>query len=92
MRIPLPDNWWTLFDAEYDDLWDCCGTVMRLWDDWGVRDQRDKSDIGKTSLHDALAKEERWNRAWKLASSKRAVRAFVAEEYGTAEMQIEQPA
>jgi len=31
MGISLPDKWWELFDANWEDLWSVCGRVMRLY-------------------------------------------------------------
>lgn len=77
LRIPLPDKWWILFDAEYDDLWACCGTVMTLWDDWKIGDKNwwdgDTADVGEE-------KRVRWERAWKLATSRKYVRKWVGKE------------
>lgn len=50
---------------------------MHLWEDWGTT-----ADVEVVASRLEL-KEERWNRAWKLASSKRAVRALIADEDGT---------
>ena len=29
--IALPDKWWELFDAEWDDVWIVSGWIMRLY-------------------------------------------------------------
>ncbi|KAF9501289.1 cyclin-like protein [Pleurotus eryngii] len=35
LNIPLPSTppncWWELFDAEWEDIWDICGHIMRLY-------------------------------------------------------------
>ncbi|KZV75783.1 cyclin-like protein [Peniophora sp. CONT] len=33
LNIPLPDGWWELFDAEFEDVWSVCGWTMRLYRD-----------------------------------------------------------
>jgi len=29
--IGLPEGWWSLFDAEWEDMWSVCGYIMRLY-------------------------------------------------------------
>jgi len=31
LAIPLPDSWWELFDAEWEDIWAVSGHIMRLF-------------------------------------------------------------
>lgn len=31
LSIPLPDAWWELFDADFEDVWSVCGWTMRLY-------------------------------------------------------------
>ncbi|KAG7452838.1 cyclin-like protein [Guyanagaster necrorhizus] len=31
LAIRLPDAWWKLFDAEWEDVWSVCGYIMRLY-------------------------------------------------------------
>jgi len=31
LAIPLPDLWWELFDAEWEDVWAVAGNIMRLY-------------------------------------------------------------
>jgi cyclin L len=31
LGIPLPDGWWDLFDAEWEDVWTVSGHIMRLY-------------------------------------------------------------
>lgn len=80
LRIPLPKDWYILFDVDYEDIWSCCGTIMRLWSDWEIWTQG-----GVAKRHSAeskesrMARENRWRRAWILAESRRAVRRWVEE-------------
>ena len=46
LRIPLPKDWWILFDVEWEDIWSCAGTVMRLWRDWGLEPLSPQSQRG----------------------------------------------
>src|SRR5882762_3391700 len=32
----LPNCWWDLFDATWEDVWNVCGYVMRLYRDRGI--------------------------------------------------------
>lgn len=50
MQIPLPDRWWVLFDAEWEDVWTVCGFIMTLYhaepcQDWKVEAMMDKKDV-----------------------------------------------
>lgn len=88
-RIPLPKEWYILFDVAWDDIWACCGTVMTLWNDWSIGPVTPTPT--STSIlspgqqehgaqdHKQRAKEDRWRRSWILAESKRAVRKWVDE-------------
>ncbi|VDC00872.1 unnamed protein product [Peniophora sp. CBMAI 1063] len=55
LSIPLPDAWWELFDAEYDDVWSVCGWTMRLYME---RSEDDKARItrmtGKRAVREWL--------------------------------------
>jgi hypothetical protein len=31
LSVPLPENWWELFDADWEDVWSACGRIMRLY-------------------------------------------------------------
>jgi hypothetical protein len=31
LAIPLPDLWWELFDADWEDIWAVSGHIMRLY-------------------------------------------------------------
>jgi hypothetical protein len=31
LDVALPDKWWELFDANWEDLWSVCGWIMRLY-------------------------------------------------------------
>jgi cyclin L len=31
LGISLPSQWWELFDSEWEDVWDVCGHVIRLY-------------------------------------------------------------
>jgi hypothetical protein len=87
MRVPLPDRWWVLFDAEYEDMWSCCGTVMRLWDGWAMAEPWWSAEVsnepsgGPSRPVDVTQQQRaRWTRAWKLAISKKYVRRWVEKE------------
>jgi hypothetical protein len=73
-RIPLPSDWFILFDVTWDDIWSICGSVMTLWNDWGV--SSGETEVGR------VEKENRWRRSWILAQSRRAVRRWVQERDG----------
>jgi hypothetical protein len=77
-RIPLPADWFILFDVTWDDIWSICGAVMTLWNDWGISGSA--GDVG--DLEQRVAKENRWRRSWILAQSRRAVRRWVQERDG----------
>lgn len=75
--IPLPDQWWVLFDAELDDMVACCGWVMGLWKRWG-------DGAGGEGEGNA---RERWAVTVKMASSRHYVRSYIQDgslrgEYG----------
>lgn len=74
-RIPLPADWYILFDVTHDDIWSCCGAVMTLWNDWGSHPEA--KDVEKR-----MEKENRWRKSWILAQSRRAVRRWVQEKDG----------
>jgi hypothetical protein len=73
-RIPLPADWFILFDVAWDDIWSICGAVMTLWNDWGIST--------KETEVERVEKENRWRRSWILAQSRRAVRRWVQEREG----------
>jgi hypothetical protein len=77
-RIPLPVDWYILFDVTWDDIWSICGSVMTLWNDWGIPGSA--GDVG--DLEQRVEKENRWRRSWILAQSRRAVRRWVQERDG----------
>ncbi|WVW85655.1 hypothetical protein I302_107693 [Kwoniella bestiolae CBS 10118] len=86
LRIPLPEGWYILFDATYDDIWLCCGHVMRVYNDWGIEPPRGAltsglgiGGHGQNQEHGVGAKENRWRRAWVLAQSRKAVRRWLEE-------------
>ena len=50
MQIALPDRWWVLFDAEWEDVWSVCGYIMTLYhaeenNEWEVEKLMDKKDV-----------------------------------------------
>lgn len=94
LRIPLPPDWYVLFDVAWDDIWSCCGVVMHAWRDWGV-DVPVGVDWGgrRESKEERKGREDRWRRAWILAESRRGVRRWVEErerEEGVRAEQVEQ--
>ena len=82
LRIPLPVNWWVLFDATHDDMWSCCGHVTSLWSVWGTKPPLGL--LNNKNEHAAIQKrrENRWRRAWILSDSRKAVRRWVEENGG----------
>jgi hypothetical protein len=78
-RIPLPADWYILFDVTWDDIWSICGAVMTLWNDWGISVSAGDEIKEKK---ERLEKENRWRRSWILAQSRRAVRRWVQERDG----------
>ena len=54
LSIPLPSKhpncWWTLFDAEWDDVWTVAGYIMRLY--------RERSPGEKTKVMGLVTKRE----------------------------------
>jgi hypothetical protein len=77
--IPLPADWYILFDVTWDDIWSICGSVMTLWNDWGISVSAGDEIEEK---RERLEKENRWRRSWILAQSRRAVRRWVQERDG----------
>ncbi|WVR07480.1 hypothetical protein IAU60_004522 [Kwoniella sp. DSM 27419] len=75
LRIPLPDGWHILFDAEWDDIWSCCGHVMSVWSRWAP-DPPGKSARDDTQHHGGLSmrKDVRWTATWVTAKSRHEVR------------------
>ncbi|OCF42707.1 cyclin-dependent protein kinase regulator [Kwoniella heveanensis CBS 569] len=79
-RIPLPEGWYILFDAEWNDIWSCCGHVMNLWNDWTVTEPSQRSPAVESGPdEDSVGRENRWRRAWVLAQSRKAVRRWLDE-------------
>lgn len=80
-QIPLPDNWWILFDADWDDMWVCCGFVKKLWRDWGVVVERrcGEMDTNRAAKGLSSIKEARWRRGWQLATSRKLVRRYIEQ-------------
>lgn len=75
--IPLPDEWWVLFDTAYDDLWTCCGIIMRLYRQWGIGTLDGQIE---GASEDASKRDQRYRRAWLLAGGgRKAVRSWVEE-------------
>lgn len=93
LRIPLPSEWYLLFDVELDDILGVAGWAMRLWYDWGIGPVLGgTTGIGGLDLGGGVGggkegegqagrreKENRWRRGWVLGQGKRAVRRWVGE-------------
>ncbi|WWD19001.1 hypothetical protein CI109_103458 [Kwoniella shandongensis] len=80
LRIPLPENWFLLFDVTFEEIWPCCGILMHLWHDWGLDKPRGAVSSGiPEKEEEKKAKENRWRRAWVLAQGRKAVRRWVEE-------------
>ena len=87
LRIPLPDDWYILFDTTYEEMTHCAGTVMRLYHDWGVKAPPGhpasllSAEEASTGSWEAgrKAREGRWRRAWIMAQSRKAVRRWIEE-------------
>lgn len=77
-RTPMPARWWELFDAEWEDIWSCAGTMMRAWDRWGCGAERGMAAGGTAS--DKAGRTDVWVRAWTLATSKRQLRRWIERE------------
>jgi hypothetical protein len=75
LRIALPTNWYILFDAEWEDIWSCSGTVMVLWDSWGMQ-RGGASRLGKD---EQIARENRWRRSWILMEDRKGVKRWLDE-------------
>jgi len=81
LGIPLPEDWFLLFDVAQEDITNCAGTIMRLYHDWGVAPpQGTKIDLDSWE-QGREGREGRWRRAWILGESRKAVRRWV-EEWG----------
>jgi hypothetical protein len=51
-----PNCWWTLFDAEWEDVWSVCGYIMRLYRYRTVAEQtRTMGLLGKKDVRNWLA-------------------------------------
>jgi cyclin L len=50
LGLSLPDLWWELFDAEWEDLWSVCGSIMRLY--------RDRPIAERARVHGMLNKKD----------------------------------
>jgi len=84
LQLPLPEDWFLLFDVAEEDITSCTGTVMRLYHDWGVfppRSVSQREDEVKRWEAGREGREGRWRRAWILGESRKAVRKWV-EEWG----------
>jgi len=83
LAIPLPDRWWVLFDADYDDMWTACGWVMRLWRDWGDgtanRPGMTTETRKETTGNQDEMRRARWARACGLATSRKYVRKYIEQ-------------
>jgi hypothetical protein len=82
LRIPLPKDWYVLFDVDWADIWSVSCWTMRLWRDWGIGPIAGSTDAGASGLAGAKGrkeKEDKWRRAWILGQGKRAVRRWVEE-------------
>ncbi|KIY63942.1 cyclin-like protein [Cylindrobasidium torrendii FP15055 ss-10] len=60
LGIALPDAWWVLFDAEWEDIWSVCGHIMHLYHaqeaaSWDVHLLMDKKDVRKWSEENPIA-------------------------------------
>ena len=78
LRIPLPEDWYILFDTTIDDLTSCAGTIMSLYYDWGVKPPSGlESGAVEKWNQDRKAREDRWRRSWILAQSRKNVRKWV---------------
>jgi hypothetical protein len=79
----LPDRWWVLFDADYDDMWTACGWVMRLWRDWGDGNSSRPGMATETRKETTGDQDEvrraRWARACGLATSRKYVRKYIEQ-------------
>lgn len=74
--IAMPDGWYILFDVTWDDIWPCCGVIMRLYREWGLGVP---GAGGAVPEEESRAYQDRWRRAWVLAESRKTVRKWVAE-------------
>ncbi|KAI9637365.1 cyclin-dependent protein kinase regulator [Dioszegia hungarica] len=90
LRIPLPSEWYLLFDVELDDILGVAGWAMRLWHDWGIGPVvGGKDGEGQAGRRE---KENRWRRGWVLGQGKRAVRRWVGERERAAREDVGQAA
>lgn len=106
LRIPLPSEWYLLFDVELDDILGVAGWAMRLWHDWGIGPVVGGTNgIGALDLGGGARggkdgegqagrreKENRWRRGWVLGQGKRAVRRWVGERERAAREDVGQAA
>jgi len=82
LGLPLPEDWYLLFDVALDDIISSAGTVMRLYHDWGVTPPTGMqwTEEGVLAWEDGReGREGRWRRAWILCESRKAVRKWVDE-------------
>ncbi|KAK4689507.1 cyclin L, partial [Tremellales sp. Uapishka_1] len=79
LRIPLPENWFLLFDVDYEDLVNAAGHIVALWKDWGTEAQRGVLKRKEESGADRIRRENRWRRVWILAQGRREVRRWVQD-------------
>jgi hypothetical protein len=50
LAIPLPDLWWGIFDAEWEDIWVVAANIMRLYRPQDLSDRR--QSLSLLSKHD----------------------------------------
>jgi hypothetical protein len=90
LRIPLPHDWFLLFDTSEEEIMNCAGTIMVLYDQWGVKQPpgRPKTDEMAKMWEDGReAREGRWRRVWILSQSRKAVRRWLDESEKSEERQ-----
>ena len=71
-----------LFDTTEEEIMNCAGTIMVLYDQWGVKPPpgRPKTEEAQRIWDEAReAREARWRRVWILSESRKAVRRWVEE-------------
>lgn len=56
LNLPLPNGWWELFDAEWEDVWSVCGYIMRLYRERNAAEKmRVVGMVGKKEVRKWLA-------------------------------------
>jgi hypothetical protein len=71
-----------LFDTTEEEIMNCAGTIMVLYDQWGVKPPpgRPKTEETERMWEEGReAREGRWRRVWILSESRKAVRRWVEE-------------